>query len=85
LVPLLNFFMPTQKQNAGRLQRNQILQRTEKSLPAAPRICFSVSGMLGTQCDLYNPVELQQNFNEAIFRLRRRFAQANRIQTQGRI
>jgi hypothetical protein len=30
----------------------------------------------------YHPVELQQNVNKAILRLRHRLAQANRIQTQ---
>jgi hypothetical protein len=30
----------------------------------------------------YNPVELEQNVNKAILRLRQRLAQANRIQAQ---
>jgi hypothetical protein len=33
---------------------------------------------------LYNLVELQQNVNKAILRLRQRLAQTNRIQTQER-
>jgi hypothetical protein len=37
---------------------------------------------LERQSTLYNPVELQQNVNKAILRLRQRLAQANRIQTQ---
>jgi Fe2+ transport system protein FeoA len=37
---------------------------------------------LERQCALYNPVELQQNVNKAVLRLRQRFAQTNRIQTQ---
>jgi hypothetical protein len=37
---------------------------------------------LERQRTLYNPVELQQNVNKAILRLRQRLAQANRIQTQ---
>jgi hypothetical protein len=37
---------------------------------------------LEKQCALYNPVELQQNVNKAILRLRQRLAQTNRIQTQ---
>jgi hypothetical protein len=39
---------------------------------------------LQAQCALYNPVELQQNVNKAILRLRQRLAQTNRIQTQER-
>ncbi|MHB9294056.1 hypothetical protein Holit_03182 [Hollandina sp. SP2] len=37
---------------------------------------------LDRQCDLYNPVELQQNVNKAIPRLRQRLAQPNRVQRQ---
>jgi hypothetical protein len=37
---------------------------------------------LATQCALYNPVQLQQNVNKVILRLRQRLAQANRIQTR---
>ena len=37
---------------------------------------------LKAQCALYNPVELQQNVNKAILRLRQRLAQANRIRTR---
>jgi hypothetical protein len=37
---------------------------------------------LERQRTLYNPVELQQNVNKAILRLRQRLAQVNRIQTQ---
>jgi hypothetical protein len=36
---------------------------------------------LAARCTLYNPVELQQNVNKAIPRLRQRLAQANRIST----
>jgi hypothetical protein len=39
---------------------------------------------LERRCALYNPVELQQNVNKAILRLRQRLAQANRIQTRER-
>jgi hypothetical protein len=35
------------------------------------------------QIALYNPVELQQNVNKAIIRLRQRLAQSNRIITKG--
>ncbi|MDR1447262.1 MAG: hypothetical protein LBI90_10255, partial [Treponema sp.] len=88
LVPLLNFFMPTQtltsKTRAGskeirvydeprspfqRLIKNEELPQEYKN-------------SLRTQCSLYNPVELQQNVNKAILRLRQWLAQANRIQTR---
>jgi hypothetical protein len=38
--------------------------------------------MLNARYALYNPVELQQNVNKAIPRLRQRLAQSNPIQTQ---
>jgi hypothetical protein len=37
---------------------------------------------LKAQYALYNPVELQQNVNKAILRLRQRLAQPNRKHTQ---
>jgi hypothetical protein len=40
---------------------------------------------LQAQCALYNPVELQQNVNKAILRLRQRLTQVNCIQTQGQV
>jgi hypothetical protein len=47
--------------------------------PELPQDCKDT---LKAQCDLYNPVELQQNVNKAILRLRQRLAQVNRVQTQ---
>jgi hypothetical protein len=38
--------------------------------------------MLNARHALYNPVELQQNGNKAILRLRQRLAQSNRIKTR---
>jgi hypothetical protein len=44
-----------------------------------PQVCKDA---LTVQCALYNPVELRQNVNKAILRLRQRLAQVNRIQTR---
>jgi hypothetical protein len=40
-----------------------------------PREC---ADSLRARCALYNPVELQQNVNKAVLRLRQRLSQANR-------
>jgi hypothetical protein len=44
-----------------------------------PREC---ADSLRARYALYNPVELQQNVNKAILRLRQRLAQANRTRTR---
>jgi hypothetical protein len=88
LVPLLNFFMPTQKLiskiRVGSKEikkydapRSPFIRLIEcKELPQADK------DALLAQCALYNPVLLQHTVNKAILRLRQRLAQANRIQTQ---
>ena len=87
-VPLLNFFMPTQK-----LKRKTRVGSREIKVYDEPRGPFSrlsenaglpreFKDTLTNQCALYNPVEPQQNANKAILRLRQRLAQANRKQTQ---
>ena len=89
-VPLLNFFMPTQKlkskMRVGSKEikvydepRSPFVRLTEKS--GLPQAC---KDPLNTRCVLYHPVELQQHVSKAILRLRRRLAQANRIPTQER-
>jgi hypothetical protein len=88
LVPLLNFFMPTQKlKSKTRVGSKEIKVYDD---PRSPFIRLTENAglpreykdLLKAQCALYNPVELQQNVNKAILRLRQRLAQVNRIKTQ---
>ena len=87
LVPLLNFFMPTQK-----LKSKTGIGSKETRVYDEPRSPFArlvesaeltraCKDALSAQCALYNPVELQHNVNKAVLRLRQRLAQANRKQT----
>jgi transposase InsO family protein len=88
LVPLLNFFMPTQKlKSKTRAGSKEIKVYDEPRSPLQRLIeCVELpqecKASLLARCALYNPVELQQNVNKAILRLRQRLAQPNRIQTQ---
>jgi hypothetical protein len=88
LVPLLNFFMPTQKlKSKTRAGSKEIKVYDEPRSPLQRLVdCAELSqectAYLQARCDLYNPVELQRNVNKAIPRLRQRPAQPNRIQTQ---
>ena len=85
LVPLLNFFMPTQKLiRKTRIGSKEIkvydkpispFQRLSKSKEVQQEIKDSLSAQLA----LYNPVVLQHNASKAIVRLRQRLAQPNRI------
>jgi hypothetical protein len=50
-----------------------------------PELPQPYKGLPSAQCALYNPMELQQNVNKAILRLRHWLAQANRIQTQEQV
>jgi hypothetical protein len=88
LVPLLNFFMPSQKlARKTRVGSKEIKGYDEPGSPfqrptentGLPR---EHKDTLEVQCALYNPVELQQNVNKAILRLRQRLAQSNRVKTQ---
>jgi hypothetical protein len=86
LVPLLNFFMPTQKlKSKTRVGSKEIKVYDEPSSPFQrltenSRLPQAYKDTLNARCALYNPVELQQNVNKAILRLRQRLAQPNRIQ-----
>jgi hypothetical protein len=86
LVPLLNFFMPTQKpKNKARIGSKEIKVYDEPQSPFQ-RLIESAELPQGCPCDacaLYNPVELQQHVNKAI--LRQWLAQINRIQTQEQV
>jgi hypothetical protein len=88
LVPLLNFFMPTQKlKSKTRAGSKETKIYDEPKSPFArlaenPGLPQAYKDSLKAQCALYNPVELQRNVNRAILRLRHRLAQSNRIQTQ---
>ena len=85
LVPLLNFFMPTQKlKSKTRIGSKEIkvyddpespFQRLSKSEEVSQELKKSLSAQIA----LYNPVVLQHNANKAIVRLRQRLAQPNRI------
>jgi hypothetical protein len=88
LVPLLNFFMPTQKlKSKTRVGSKETRVYDEPKSPfhrlmENGELSREYKDTLDRQCALYNPVDLQQNVNKAILRLRQRLAQANRIQTQ---
>ena len=88
LVPLLNFFMPTQKlKSKTRVGSKEIKvydppRSPYQRLLESERLPQEVKDALSAQCALYNPVELQENVNKAILRLHRRLAQANRVHTQ---
>jgi len=89
LVPLLNFFMPTQKlKSKTRVGSKEIkvyddpespFQRLSKSEEVPQEIKDSLSAQIA----LYNPVVLQHNASKAIVRLRQRLAQSNRITVKG--
>ena len=90
LAPLLNFFIPTR-----RLERKIRVGSREVKVYDEPRTPFQrlmesaevppeTKGALSARIALYSPVELQDNVNKAVMRLRRRLAQANRKQTGAR-
>ncbi|MDR0552390.1 MAG: hypothetical protein LBG72_10365 [Spirochaetaceae bacterium] len=90
-VPLLNLFMPTQKlKSKTRIGSKEIKVYDEPRSPLrrlleCAQLPREYKDSLQAQCALYNPVELQQNFNKAILRLHQRLAQSNRIRTQERV
>jgi hypothetical protein len=88
LVPLLNFFMPSQKLSSKtRAGSKEIKVYDEPKSPfqrligneALPQ---KYKDRLNAMRALYNPVELQQNVSKAVLRLRQRLAQSNRIKTR---
>jgi hypothetical protein len=89
LVPLLNFFMPTQKlKSKTRVGSKEIKVYDEPISPfqrliESSEVSQETKDSLAAQIALYNPVELQHNVNKAITRLRQRLAQSNRITTKG--
>jgi len=84
LVPLLNYFMPTQKLKSKiRIGSKETKTYDEPRSPYCRLIVCSeleqkIKDSLSEQIALYNPVLLQHNVNKAILRLRQRLAQANR-------
>jgi hypothetical protein len=90
LVPLLNFFMPTQKLKSKTRVGSKEIKVYDEPRSHFQRLTENVAlpqnykDMLNAICSLYNPVELQQNVNKAILRLRQRLAQSNRVRTQER-
>jgi transposase InsO family protein len=87
LIPLLNFFMPTQKlKSKTRIGSKEIKVYDEPISPFQRLMDSSATtkktkDSLVAHIALYNPVELQHNVNKAILRLRQRLAQPNRIIT----
>ena len=91
LVPLLNFFMPSQKlKSKTRIGSKEIKVYDEPKSPfqrlmESSKTPQKTKDSLLQQIALYNPVELQHNVNKAIIRLRQRLAQSNRLITKGEI
>ena len=87
LVPLLNFFMPTQKlKSKTRVGSKEFKVYDEPRSPfqrlmESNELHQQTKDSLIIQIALYNPVELQHNVNKAILRLRQRLAQTNRVKT----
>jgi len=85
LVPLLNFFMPTQKLLSKTRVGSKEIKVYDKPISPFQRLMESsevpqeTKDSLSAQIALYNPVVLQHNANKAIVRLRQRLAQSNRI------
>jgi transposase InsO family protein len=88
LMPLLNFFMPTHKLiSKTRVGSKEIKLYDQPRSPCQRLVeCAELpqhyKDSLQARRALYNPVELQHTVNQAILRLHRRLAQANRVQTQ---
>jgi hypothetical protein len=88
LVPLLNFFMPSQKLISKIRVGSKEIKKYDKPrspfirLIECPELPQADKDVLTAQGALYNPVLLQHTVNKAILRLRHRLAQANRVQTQ---
>ena len=84
LVPLLNFFMPSQKlKSKTRIGSREIKVYDEQKSPfqrlmESAKTAQKIKDLLLQKIALYNPVELQHNVNKAIIRLRQRLAQSNR-------
>ena len=89
LVPLLNFFMPTQKlKSKTRIGSKEIKVYDEPKSPfhrlmESAKTPQKTKDLLLQKITLYNPVKLQHNVNGAIIRLRQRLAQSNRLITKG--
>jgi hypothetical protein len=85
LVPLLNFFMPTQKLKSKTRVGSKEIKVYDDPISPFQRLIQSsetpqqTKDALEAHIALYNPVELQHNVNKAITRLRQRLAQSNRI------
>jgi len=88
LVPLLNFFMPTQKlKSKTRIGSKEIKVFDDPKSPfqrlvESSEVTQKTKDSLVACISLYNPVELQHNVNKAVLRLRQRLAQSNRITTK---
>ena len=89
LVPLLNFFMPTQKlESKARIGSKEIKAYDDPASPfqrllKSKEVPQEIKDSLSAQIALYNPVVLQHNASKAIVRLRQRLAQPNRITANG--
>jgi len=88
LVPLLNFFMPSQKlKSKTRVGSKEIKVYDDPRSPfqrlmESSELTQKTKDNLMKQITLYNPVKLQHNVNKVIMRLRRRLAQMSRVKTR---
>jgi transposase InsO family protein len=85
LIPLLNFFMPTRKLKSKTRAGSKEIKVYDEARSPFQRLTESTElpqqtkDILVAQISLYNPVELQDNVNKAVLRLRQRLAQLNRL------
>ena len=85
LIPLLNFFMPTQKLKSKTRAGSKEIKVYDEARSPFQRLMESselprqTKDSLLAQIVLYNPVELQHNVNKAVLRLRHRLAQPGRV------
>ena len=91
LVPLLNYFMPSQKLKSKTRVGSKEIKVYDEPLSPFQRLMEStltlqeIKDSLTVQIALYNPVMLQDNVNKSILRLRHRLAQVNRKSTNEQI
>ena len=89
LVPLLNYFMPSQKLISKTKVGSKEIKAYDEPRSPFQRLTEVVElpretkDSLASQMSLYNPVQLQHNVNKAIMRLRQRLAQTSRKITKG--
>jgi len=89
LAPPLNFFMPTRRlESKTRVGSREVKVCDEPRTPfqrlmESAEVSQETKDALSARIALCSPVELQDNVNKAVMRLRRRLAQASRKQAGG--